>query len=91
MRGERADDPVADAEMGEGRAAAGAVIAERLLGLEHDHAPMPGQPRCRRKAGDAAADDQEVRVHGARPLADPGGAGHGTVRRVRGRDGPEFV
>ena len=54
--GERAHRRVADAVMAERDAAARAVIAERLLGLEHDHpavrapaAPPPRGRRCRRR------------------------------------------
>ena len=66
VSGEGAHRRVADAVMAERDAAARAVIAERLLGLEHDHPPVPREPRRRRKPGNAAADDQEIRaLHGA--------------------------
>ena len=82
--------------MAERDAAARAVIAERLLGLEHDHPAMPHQPRRRRKPGNAAADDEEVGVgHGAslslrrarvaRHKSSPAFAGEGDRREARWR------
>ena len=65
--GERADRGGTDAVMAERDAAARAVIAERLLGFEHDHPAMMREPGPGRKTRDAAADDQEIRArHGAR-------------------------
>ena len=66
VRGERADGGIADAEMAEGDAPAGAVIAERLLGLDHQHLAVRGEAGGGGKPRDAAANDQEIRaLHGA--------------------------
>jgi len=65
--GEPAHQRVADAVMGEGGASAGAVMADRLLGLQHDHPAMGGKGGAGRKARDTPADDQKVStLHGAR-------------------------
>ena len=65
VSGERAHRLAADAVMAERDAAPGAVIAERVLGLDDDHLAVPRQPGGGRQAGNAAADDDEVRaVHG---------------------------
>ncbi len=65
VQGQRLHHGIADPVMTGGNAAPGAVIAERLLGLEHDHLAMSGEARRRRKPRNATANDEEVRaVHG---------------------------
>src|SRR5689334_22782435 len=59
-QGQRADEPVAERVMDHRRAPAGRVEADLLLGLEHSHARALRELGRRGKAGDPAADHEDV-------------------------------
>ena len=62
MSSQRADGGIADAEMAERDAPPRTVIAERIFGLDDENLAVGGETGRRRQAGDAAADNDEVRA-----------------------------